>query len=86
MSFLRHREIYRSDGNGRDAAAPVHHCDEFPTGYSLAGCSPAEPASASPAAFNLSGPIRRDNAFSPNGNLSLISLSQAWGPVQWRIC
>jgi hypothetical protein len=24
-------------------------CDEFPAGYSLAGCSPAEPASASPA-------------------------------------
>ncbi len=23
-------------------------CDEFPAGYSLAGCSPAEPASASP--------------------------------------
>jgi hypothetical protein len=23
-------------------------CDEFPVGYSLAGCPPAEPASASP--------------------------------------
>jgi hypothetical protein len=30
-------------------AAPRYiGCDEFPVGYSLAGCSPAEPASASP--------------------------------------
>ena len=57
MSFLRHREIYRSDGldlrwSGAQSAplhAPTHRFDEFPTGYSLAGCSPAEPASASPA-------------------------------------
>ena len=82
MSFLRHGEIYRPDGNGRDVAAPGHRCDEFPAGYSLAGCSPAEPASASPAGFNLSGPIRRDKRFAPNGTVSLVSLSQAWGPVQ----
>jgi hypothetical protein len=29
------------------------HRNEFPTGYSLAGCSPALPASASPAALIL---------------------------------
>ena len=28
---------------------PTHRLDEFPAGYSLAGCAPAEPASASPA-------------------------------------
>ena len=57
MSFLRHREIYRSDGLGfRESGArsgglhaPTHRFDEFPAGYSLAGCAPAEPASASPA-------------------------------------
>jgi hypothetical protein len=27
--------------------------DEFPVGYSLAGCSPAEPASASPTALRM---------------------------------
>ena len=27
--------------------------DESPAGYSLAGCSPAEPASASPAGFRM---------------------------------
>ena len=30
-------------------AAPTHRLDEFPAGYSSASCSPAEPASASPA-------------------------------------
>ena len=33
------------------AAAPTHRLDEFPAGYSLAGRSPAEPASASPAGY-----------------------------------
>ena len=41
MSFLRPGEIY--------------HFDEFPAGYSLAGCSPAEPACASPAGGHLAG-------------------------------
>jgi hypothetical protein len=50
MSFLRHREIYPSDGGAsRKADAPAHRLDEFPAGYSLAGWSPPEPASASPA-------------------------------------
>ena len=30
------------------ATGPPLYRSEFPTGYSLAGCSPAEPASASP--------------------------------------
>jgi transposase InsO family protein len=55
MSFFRHAEIYRSDGKrwrrkGKPAGAglPDHRLDESPVGYSSAGCSPAEPASASP--------------------------------------
>jgi hypothetical protein len=49
MSFLRHREIFPSDGGASPAAnAPAHRLDEFPAGYSSAGCSPAWPASASP--------------------------------------
>src|SRR5713226_9425603 len=49
MSFLRHLEIYPSDGDAtRVNRVPAHRLDEFPAGYSSAGCSPAEPASASP--------------------------------------
>jgi hypothetical protein len=56
MSFFRHGEIYRRDnkpgpehGEPNRSNSPAHPIDESPTGYSLAGCSPAEPDSASPA-------------------------------------
>ena len=56
MSFSRHGEIYRWDGkHGQKqgepdrSSSPAHPIDESPADYSLAGCSPAEPASASPA-------------------------------------
>jgi hypothetical protein len=38
---------------GRRVASLVTHRNEFPAEYSLAGCSPAEPASASPAELIL---------------------------------
>ena len=42
MSLLRHGEIYPSDGGAIAVdRAPAHRLDEFPAGYSLAGCSPA---------------------------------------------
>lgn len=50
MSFLRHEEVYPSDGGaGMAVGAPAHRLDEFPAGNSLVGCSPPESASASPA-------------------------------------
>ena len=50
MSFKRHSEIYPNDrGADETASAPAHRLDEFPAGYSLKGCSPALPISASPA-------------------------------------
>jgi putative transposase len=56
LSFFRHGEIYRWDGKPGEkqgepngSSSPAHPIDESPTGYSLAGCSPAEPDSASPA-------------------------------------
>jgi putative transposase len=62
MSFFRQREIHRPmrDSSWRSlgattAAAPTHRLDEFPAGYSSAGCSPAEPASASPAVDDING-------------------------------
>ena len=53
LSFLRHQEIYQSDEQPSERAqllsyALAHRLDEFPVGYSLASCSPAELASASP--------------------------------------
>jgi transposase InsO family protein len=48
MSFSRHGEIYRWDGETKESVSPAHPIDESPAGYSLAGCSPAEPDSASP--------------------------------------
>jgi hypothetical protein len=45
----RLREIYPSDGDASVVAGiPAHRLDEFPAGYSSAGCSPALSASASP--------------------------------------
>ena len=57
--FSRHGEIYRSDveRKGRERQwcplPALIGVDESPAGYSLAGCSPAEPASASPADFRM---------------------------------
>src|SRR6266496_4240108 len=51
--FSRHKEIYQSDEQESERArlfsyALTHRLDELPVGYSLASCSPAELASASP--------------------------------------
>ena len=60
MSFLRHGEISPFDeGVIPEDHAPAHRTDEFPAGYSLAGCSPALPASASPAGRHLAGTALR---------------------------
>jgi transposase InsO family protein len=59
MSFFRHQEIFRSDrrflknGKPAETGSPAHRLDESPAGYSSAGCSPAEPASASPASDDI---------------------------------
>ena len=66
MSFPRHGEIYRSwkqrRGRPRKAkgepvqpGSPAHPIDESPVGYSLAGWSPPEPASASPTEDHSGG-------------------------------
>src|SRR5882724_1177835 len=78
MSFLRHREIYqvedRFGGRGRNPGhARALRLDESPVGYSLAGCSPAEPASASPTG-GYSATMARRFATS-NSSLSLYHLN-----------
>jgi hypothetical protein len=53
------------NGRTNQAVLPQTHQDEFPAEYSLAGCSPAEPASASSAALililNQKPPVRQRN-------------------------
>ena len=76
LSFLRHREIYQSDEQKDERArvrkerarpcshALAHRLDEFPVGYSLASCSPAELASASPTGLIVNnGPVEGNNFF-----------------------
>ena len=61
MSFFRHGEDYRPDEadaktkSGPQTALQTIGIDESPTGYSLASCSPAELASASPAGDDPKG-------------------------------
>src|SRR6202165_561239 len=59
MSFLRQKQIYPpigslvdTGGGPRSGCAPgSHRRDESAAGYSLAGCAPAVPASASPGDY-----------------------------------
>jgi hypothetical protein len=53
------------------SALNLHRLDEFATGYSLAGCTPAEPASASPAGFHLRTSIIICQAFLKAGEYLL---------------
>ena len=68
MSFLRHEQIYRSDRvfgllrkRSLQPRSRHHRFDEFAASYSLAGCSPAEPASALPAGSILNRPAELVN-------------------------
>ena len=52
LSFSRHGAIFQCNGEQPEKdqdRSPTHCLDESPAGYSSAGCSPAEPAYASPA-------------------------------------
>jgi putative transposase len=53
VSFIGHGEIYQCNGEQPVSHSPTHCLDESPAGYSWAGCSPAEPACASPASTIL---------------------------------
>jgi putative transposase len=61
LSFFRHEEIFRSDvvskteGEPAQTGSPDHRLDESPAGYSSAGWSPPEPASASPTEDHCDG-------------------------------
>ena len=68
LSFSRHGEIYQSDEQKSERArlfshALAHRLDEFPVGYSLASCSPAALASASPTGLIVSNGSVEDKNF-----------------------
>ena len=76
--FKKAWEIYPNDrGTDRKVDAPTHHSNEFPAGYSLAGCSPAEPASAFSAMLILNQKRTRwlelfsERLLSPNRAVSI---------------
>ena len=59
----------------RNRRRPAPHQDEFPTEYSLAGCSPAEPASASSATLIFNQQLPFVQSLPANGNCPQTSLS-----------
>jgi hypothetical protein len=93
MSFVRHRKIYRSDQESREwdsscPSRPAHRLDESSAGYSLSGCAPAAPDSASPVSDSFSLYSATVYQTAANGNLSLVSLSQRRGalhPISQRV-
>jgi hypothetical protein len=93
MSFLRHGEIYRSDGNwGKTGSGssrrpqPVIGLDEFPAGYSWRVALQQSPRPLSqPQPYSQSS-TSLYNAFAANGKMSLNCLSQPRGPVQGASC
>src|ERR1700677_176473 len=87
MSFPRHTKIYQSDepeGGRTNGSTSLgdHRSDESSVGYSFVGCSPAEPASASPTATSLSQHPAAVNCSAAKRKLSPFSLSQQKGPPQ----
>lgn len=66
-------------------SARTHRADEFPAGYSSAGCSPAEPTSASPASSIMYQDPSAGDDSPANGNLSPFSLSHHRGSVHFWI-
>ena len=85
MSFFRHGEIYHYDeGATPQDHALAHRNDEFPAGYSSAGCSPAEPASASPAGAIILEYFSDAKKFAVNGKLSPVTVSQPRSPSEIR--
>ena len=85
MSFKGMRKsIHPMGAQPKAGQAPAHRLDKFPAGYSLAGCSPAEPASASPVRLILLRLIAFANEVLVNGNLSLVFLSHLRGAAHYE--
>jgi len=77
------------ENRGASAGPPRTHRNEFPAEYSLAGCSPAEPASASPAGLILHNCVPFAEHISANGSCRIDSVSheraQSNSPVSTKL-
>ena len=96
MSFLRHGQVYQPE---RIPAGPARRRPSFSTpppragirldepadGYSLVGCSPAEPASASPSGSIIGHNPLAVNTLRAIPQLSLFFLCQRRGAVQHTV-
>lgn len=81
LSFRRHGEIYHfNEGAISEDSALGHRKDVFPAGYFFEGCTPSEPASASPASAQLAGrPLRTTIQFQRTANGVLTSCLTSGG-------
>ncbi len=61
--FGRHEEIYPNDRAPIRGPTPRSSLDEFPAGYSLTRCSPAELVSASPAGIQHDAALAQVRAY-----------------------
>src|SRR5580658_6556579 len=88
MSFLRHSEIFPSDeGATQPGYALAHPLDEFPAGYSSAGWSPPEPASASPTGHQYAVISScRSRTFHPTANSVLTACLSSGGHRKCQLC
>jgi uncharacterized repeat protein (TIGR03803 family) len=73
--------VFRLQPPAIRAGPQAHRLDEFPAGYPLAGCSPAEPTSVSPTGVSMQHNRSVGDDSPANGNLSLSQLSQGRGSV-----
>jgi hypothetical protein len=79
------KSTQKGEGANPKIGALTHLLDEFPAGYSLAGCSSAEPASTSPAAMQYAATFTPIEGFSSTliqrMGIALVSTARGRKPV-----
>ena len=81
------KEMWLGNDQAREPASSDRlpgHRSESPTGYSSAGCSPAEPASASPITDNGSSiPSRQGQSNAPLNLIARMHYDASEVPARW---
>ena len=89
MSSSRHRQIYHpivvlSPETSFEASLPAPSSDEFAAGYSLVGCTPAEPTSASPVVIHTDEVARRCQQTLAGRRVGRLLMMLSWVPINGR--